>query len=145
MAQTEPSSTPSSPSSTPSSPSSTPSSPSPDQAVPPPIYQHATTGSFAKDVYLSVTNVHKIPCGRSSLLAGIASGFGIGVIRGLSTNVMVAANWGVGSFAIVSLGSWHFCQGKLAEERKRVEKIVEQMPQRMIKKQQEEEKKNVEV
>lgn len=39
----------------------------------------------------------------------------------------------------------HFCQGKLAEERKRVEKIVEQMPQRMIKKQQEEEKKNVEV
>lgn len=31
-------------------------------------------------------HIGEIPCARNSLLAGIASGFGIGVIRGINTS-----------------------------------------------------------
>lgn len=106
-------------------------------------------------------HIGEIPCARNSLLAGIASGFGIGVIRGINTSAFfvcffrisfkawrfgymssvpypkdicqlfkahiyphsctmiyranvhdlllepfVAANWAVGTFLVVSVGTW---------------------------------------
>jgi cytochrome c oxidase assembly protein subunit 20 len=70
-------------------------------------------------------SVEKIPCARNSLLSGIASGAGIGVIRGISAGqfslrslpisltgfkwlgAFVASNWAVGTFVVVSIGSWY--------------------------------------
>ncbi|KIY46692.1 hypothetical protein FISHEDRAFT_46787, partial [Fistulina hepatica ATCC 64428] len=54
----------------------------------------------------SVQHAHEVPCTRTSLLTGIASGFGIGVIRGVSTGVLRATNWAVGTFTFVSLSTW---------------------------------------
>ena len=51
--------------------------------------------------------IGEIPCARSSLLSGIASGAGVGAIRGLSAGVFVASNWAVGTFMAVTLGSWY--------------------------------------
>ncbi|KIK08021.1 hypothetical protein K443DRAFT_85865, partial [Laccaria amethystina LaAM-08-1] len=74
-------------------------------------------------------HITDIPCSRNSLLSGIASGVGVGVIRGVST----AGHWAIATFSIVSLGTWHLCQKQIADERKKVAKIIESMPQRSVK------------
>ncbi|KIM63426.1 hypothetical protein SCLCIDRAFT_117566, partial [Scleroderma citrinum Foug A] len=76
----------------------------------------------------------EIPCARHSLLTGIASGAGVGVIRAISTNPWMASNWAVGTFVAISLGSWTICQKNLEAERRRVAMVVEEMPKRFIKK-----------
>lgn len=66
-----------------------------------------------------------IPCARGALMGGIASGAGIGFMRGLSTGevvynisavlrrtslflgVLLAGHWAMATFAVVSLGSWY--------------------------------------
>ncbi|KAL4069887.1 hypothetical protein V8B97DRAFT_1871887, partial [Scleroderma yunnanense] len=79
----------------------------------------------------------EIPCARHSLLNGIASGAGVGVIRAISTSmlsVILASNWAVGTFVVISLGSWTICQKNLEAERRRVAMVVEEMPKRFLKK-----------
>jgi cytochrome c oxidase assembly protein subunit 20 len=65
---------------------------------------------------------------------GIATGAGVGVIRGISASLPVACNWAVGSFILVACGTWKLCQNRLDEERRKVQKIVEAMPKRTLKK-----------
>ena len=66
-----------------------------------------------------------MPCARNSLLSGIASGAGVGFIRAMgtsmgeviavwytslivhSTDPFVASNWAVGTFMVISLGTWY--------------------------------------
>jgi len=76
--------------------------------------------------------VGEIPCARNSLLSGIASGVGVGVIRGLSVHPLSASHWAVGTFMLVSLGTWTICQQKILEERQRVQTVVEQLPKRVL-------------
>ncbi len=40
-------------------------------------------------------------------MSGIASGAGIGVMRGLSAGVLLAGHWAIATFAVVSIGSWY--------------------------------------
>ncbi|TFK73640.1 hypothetical protein BDN72DRAFT_168497 [Pluteus cervinus] len=105
----------------------------PNAIPPPPPPGPQPTGNIIIDAYHSVTHIGEIPCARNSLLGGIASGFGIGVIRGISAGPMVAGNWAVAAFAIVSLGSWHLCHKQMADERAKVTKIIENMPRRTLK------------
>ncbi|TEB39801.1 hypothetical protein FA13DRAFT_27639 [Coprinellus micaceus] len=114
------------------SPSSNPSSSSnpPAQVHELPSRLPAATGNPVIDSLNSARHITEVPCARNSLLYGIAGGLGIGVIRGLSANPMVAGNWAVGTFALISLGSWHICQAQMAQERKKVEQIIESMPRR---------------
>lgn len=100
---------------------------------PPPSRLPPTTGNFFYDVMQSTKNVTNIPCARNSLLGGIASGAGIGVVRGMSAGALVAGNWAMATFTIVSIGSFHLCQKQLADERKKVMKVIESMPRRVIK------------
>lgn len=96
----------------------------------------------------SVKNISDIPCARGALMSGIASGAGIGVMRGLSAGVLLAGHWAIATFAVVSIGSWyvlcmlrlslfetrfarHICQARLANERKTVTKIMESAPRRI--------------
>jgi cytochrome c oxidase assembly protein subunit 20 len=82
--------------------------------------------------------VQKVPCARQSLLTGIASGAGIGAIRWLSAGAFVASNWAVGTFVVVSIGTWHICQKNLETEHRKIQKVlVEHIPKRFAKKQQE--------
>ncbi|KZT09235.1 uncharacterized protein LAESUDRAFT_735510 [Laetiporus sulphureus 93-53] len=97
------------------------------------VYQTETTGSYWGDVKEAVKRVGEIPCARSSLLSGIASGVGVGVIRGLSAGPFVASNWAVGTFVVISLGTWTVCQKSLHEERRRIQQVVEQIPKRYAK------------
>ncbi|GLB38234.1 putative protein of unknown function (DUF3767) [Lyophyllum shimeji] len=103
--------------------------PPPPSRLPPP------TGNFLVDVFQSVTHFSDIPCARNSLLGGIASGAGIGVVRGISSSALVAGNWAMATFVIVSLGSYHLCQKQMADERKVVTKVIESMPRRVVKQQ----------
>jgi len=107
-----------------------------------PIFQRETTGNFWGDVReafnrLSVKDdlarINEIPCARNSLLSGIASGVGIGFVRGMSTSVFVASNWAVGSFLLISFGTWTICRKSREDERKRVQQVVEQIPRRFVK------------
>ncbi|KAN0123370.1 Protein of unknown function (DUF3767) domain containing protein [Russula decolorans] len=106
-----------------------------------PIYQTETTGNYWADVreafkrlspYDDMQRVGEIPCARNSLLSGIASGVGVGVIRGLSVHPLSASHWAVGTFMLVSLGTWTICQQKILEERQRVQTVVEQLPKRVL-------------
>jgi cytochrome c oxidase assembly protein subunit 20 len=38
----------------------------------------------------------------------------------------------VGTFMLVSLGTWTICQQKILEERQRVQTVVEQLPKRVL-------------
>ncbi|KIM56820.1 hypothetical protein SCLCIDRAFT_1144645, partial [Scleroderma citrinum Foug A] len=86
--------------------------------------------SIADDLW----RLGEIPCARHSLLTGIVSGAGVGVIRAISTNPWMASNWAVGTFIAISLGSWTICQKNLEAERHRVAMVVEEMPKQFIKK-----------
>ncbi|KAH9080584.1 hypothetical protein EDB83DRAFT_996296 [Lactarius deliciosus] len=135
-----------------------------------PIFQTETTGNFWSDVREAfkrlspredLQRIGEIPCARNSLLSGIASGVGVGVIRGLSVRTscalpflphfpphppgflltrsgartvgpFAASNWAMGTFMLVSLGTWTICQRNIQEERRRVQTIVEQLPTRVI-------------
>ncbi|KAH9969555.1 hypothetical protein BC827DRAFT_1160889 [Russula dissimulans] len=106
-----------------------------------PIYQTETTGNYWADVREAIKRVSpsedlqrigEIPCARNSLLSGIASGVGIGVIRGLSVHPLTASHWAVGTFMLVSLGTWAICQRNILEEKLRVQTVVEQLPKRVI-------------
>ncbi|KAI0770138.1 hypothetical protein C8Q74DRAFT_1273600 [Fomes fomentarius] len=119
--------------------SSSPSPPSPSKRI---VYQVETTGSLWGDMQEAfkrisprddVNRISEIPCARNSLLSGIASGVGIGVIRGMSTSVFVASNWAVGTFMLISLGTWTICQRNRTEERRRVQQVVEAIPKRFVK------------
>ncbi|KAI0300320.1 hypothetical protein BC826DRAFT_1090342 [Russula brevipes] len=97
-----------------------------------PIYQTETTGNYWADVREAFKRVGEIPCARNGLLSGIASGVGVGVIRGLSVHPLVASHWAVGTFMLVSIGTWTICQRNIEDERRRVQTVVEQLPKRML-------------
>ncbi|RDB17797.1 hypothetical protein Hypma_000954 [Hypsizygus marmoreus] len=108
--------------------SETPTSiPPPPSKLPPP------TGNIITDVIQSALHITDIPCARNSLLGGIASGAGIGVVRGMSAGALVAGNWAIATFMIVSLGSFHLCQKQMEDERKKVTRVIESMPRRVVK------------
>ncbi|KXN81746.1 Cytochrome c oxidase protein 20, mitochondrial [Leucoagaricus sp. SymC.cos] len=88
------------------------------------------TGNLAYDSVQSALHITAIPCARESLLAGIAAGAGIGVIRGFSLTPVKAGNWAVATFAITSIVSWQICQNKIRREREQIASVLEQTPQR---------------
>ncbi|TFK52211.1 hypothetical protein OE88DRAFT_1611180, partial [Heliocybe sulcata] len=94
-----------------------------------------TTGSYWGDVKEAVSvndlsRIGEMPCTRTSLLNGIAAGAGVGVVRGLSAGPFVASNWAVGTFMLISIGTWTICQRNRNEERKRIQTVIEEMPRR---------------
>ncbi|KAI0036534.1 hypothetical protein K488DRAFT_27377, partial [Vararia minispora EC-137] len=108
-------------------------------------YQAQTTGSLWGDLKEAVkrlsfddfNRIGEIPCARKSFLVGIASGAGIGAVRGISVGPRKAAHWAVGTWMIVSIGTWYvseICQSNLREERRKIHRVVEELPKRMIKK-----------
>ncbi|KAH8081999.1 hypothetical protein BXZ70DRAFT_1002615 [Cristinia sonorae] len=113
----------------------TPSQPKENKPSSPskPVYHVESTGSYWGDVREAIKKIGDIPCARSSLLSGIASGLGVGVIRGMSTSTFVAANWAVGAFMVISLGTWSMCRTNMENERRRVQQVVEQIPKRFVK------------
>ncbi|KAH6912606.1 hypothetical protein BKA70DRAFT_1422180 [Coprinopsis sp. MPI-PUGE-AT-0042] len=109
------------------------SSEEPTTITPPPSKVPPPTGNIVVDSLQTARHITEVPCARNSLLYGISGGVGIGFVRALSAAPMVAGHWAVGTFALVSLGSWHLCQKQFQDERKRVEQIIESMPSRKVK------------
>ncbi|KAF8799026.1 hypothetical protein BYT27DRAFT_7177377 [Phlegmacium glaucopus] len=95
--------------------------------VPPP------TGNLLYDSLESAKHVTELPCARNALLAGIGSGAGVGVIRGITAGPMMAGHWAMATFTLVSLGSWHICQKRFADERRQVTQVIENIPKRTLK------------
>jgi len=108
-----------------------------------PVYKVETTGSFWQDAREAFKRISiaddfqrlgEIPCARNSLMSGIASGVGVGVIRIMSAGVLVGSHWAVGTFMLVSLGTWTVCQRNIEAERRQLQRVVEEMPKRFMKK-----------
>lgn len=119
----------------------TPTTPSSNKKI---VFQTETTGSYWSDVKEAVKRISlwddiqkigEIPCARNSLLSGIASGAGVGVIRGMSAGPFWASQWAVGTFVLISMGTWTICRKSMEEERRRIQQVVEQIPKRHAKKQ----------
>jgi len=91
------------------------------------------TGNLLYDSLESAKHVTELPCARNALLAGIGSGAGVGVIRGITAGPMMAGHWAIATFTLVSLGSWHICQKRFADERRQVKQVIESMPKRTLK------------
>ncbi|KAJ7029276.1 hypothetical protein C8F04DRAFT_45050 [Mycena alexandri] len=84
--------------------------------IPPPKLGPPSTGNLVADSFRSAIHIAEVPCARSSLLSGIAAGVGIGFIRGLSANPVVAGSWAIGTWAVISVTSWNICQNKIAKQ-----------------------------
>ncbi|EIN10492.1 hypothetical protein PUNSTDRAFT_84587 [Punctularia strigosozonata HHB-11173 SS5] len=98
-----------------------------------PVYQVETTGSYWGDLIAAAKSMGQWPCTRNSLLSGIASGVGVGAIRAMSASILTSCNWAVGTFMLVSLGTWQVCQSARIEEHRRVQQVVEELPKRFAK------------
>jgi len=107
--------------------SQSPQIPSLPSRIPPP------TGNILYDSLESAKHVTELPCARNALLAGIGSGVGVGAIRGITAGPMMAGHWAIATFTLISLGSWHICQKRFAEERRQVAQVIENMPKRTLK------------
>jgi len=77
-----------------------------------------------------LTRQLETPCYRSSMITGILSGFGSGLVFFLFTSrARRATHFGVGSYCCVALGSWCYCRYKLAQKRAQEQlfrRIIEQ-------------------
>ncbi|PAV17092.1 mitochondrial cytochrome c oxidase 20 [Pyrrhoderma noxium] len=141
MSTSNPSSS-SSSSLTPSSASQeTPSSIPPENANPAAAEQIFSTGNRWADYKLAakrisfwddLKHIGEIPCARNSLLLGISAGTGIGFVRGFNTKPFIAANWAMGTFLVVSVGSWNVCRANIRREREQVRVVMEQMAGRRL-------------
>ncbi|KAJ7288040.1 hypothetical protein C8J57DRAFT_1047742, partial [Mycena rebaudengoi] len=78
-------------------------------------------------------HIGEVPCARNSLLSGIASGVGIGFIRGISAGPMIAGNWGVGTFALVSTVSWYalMCVQKIESQQQLTRMAIQNLPKQL--------------
>ncbi|KAJ7367239.1 hypothetical protein DFH08DRAFT_679835, partial [Mycena albidolilacea] len=72
-------------------------------------------------------HIGEVPCARNSLLAGIASGVGIGFIRGVSA----PGSWAVFTWALVSATSFHFCIKKLEDQQRLTRMAIEKLPKQL--------------
>lgn len=73
-----------------------------------------------------LTNMANVPCTRNSLLAGIASGVGVGFIRSMNTKMIYAGNWAVVTFALVSITSWNICRNRIIKERQTMQWVKDE-------------------
>ncbi|EJD50541.1 hypothetical protein AURDEDRAFT_135388 [Auricularia subglabra TFB-10046 SS5] len=94
-----------------------------------------TTGSFWGDAWEAVKlinvkddmrDIAEMPCARKSLMTGIASGVGVGVIRGVTVRPYVACNWAMGTFMLISISTWQVCRARRAKEMQQVAFIRQQ-------------------
>ncbi|KAF7298839.1 hypothetical protein MIND_00831600 [Mycena indigotica] len=99
--------------------------------IPPPQLGPASTGNLITDSFRSAFHIGEVPCARNSLLSGIASGVGIGIIRGISVNPVVAGNWAMGTFALVSTVSWMMCVNKIENEQQVTRKAIQGLPKQL--------------
>ncbi|KAN0063461.1 hypothetical protein ACQY0O_003908 [Thecaphora frezii] len=67
-----------------------------------------------------------MPCARSSLLMGIASGAGVvGIHLIAGRGLRPGLNWGVGTFCFISLASWETCRRSRKAELLRMRTVIE--------------------
>ncbi|GBB94698.1 hypothetical protein RclHR1_00240046 [Rhizophagus clarus] len=84
-------------------------------------------------------NIGKIPCARKSFLYGIGGGTTIGALRFLQKgNVLSASNWAVGSFCMISIGTWEYCRYIRQLQKDKLKIVVEQINELNRKKAQDE-------
>ncbi|KAJ7069612.1 hypothetical protein C8F01DRAFT_1113365 [Mycena amicta] len=101
------------------------------ESIPPPQLGPPSTGNLITDSFRSAFHIGEVPCARNSLLSGIASGVGIGFIRGMSVNAIVAGNWAIGTFALVSSVSWLMCVKKIENEQQVMRQAIQALPKQL--------------
>ncbi|KII90840.1 hypothetical protein PLICRDRAFT_107390 [Plicaturopsis crispa FD-325 SS-3] len=113
-------------------PSSTESQKAPTPAPHNP-FKPETTGTFWGDFREAVKHLNEIQCARNSLLSGIASGAGLGIVRGASATVITGCHWALGTFMVVSVGTWAICRNARMRELRSIQTAVDGAPQRRLK------------
>ncbi|KAF2211144.1 hypothetical protein CERZMDRAFT_43950 [Cercospora zeae-maydis SCOH1-5] len=89
-----------------------------------------------------LTQVHKAPCVRDSLLQGMGAGTAIGATRALfGTPIWLASNWAVGSFCVASFGFYQYCLYKRQSEKEGMIRAMEILDKKRLEKQMREERK----
>ncbi|KAJ7639484.1 hypothetical protein FB45DRAFT_427478 [Roridomyces roridus] len=97
----------------------------------PPTLGPQSTGNLLRDSVNSAMHIGAVPCGRTSLLAGIGAGAGIGFIRGISVHPVVAGSWAMGTFFAVSTASWLSCKWKIEREHELTRKAIQSLPKQL--------------
>ncbi|KAJ7812900.1 hypothetical protein B0H13DRAFT_2143573 [Mycena leptocephala] len=92
--------------------------------IPPPKLGPPSTGNLVTDSFRSALHIGEVPCARNGLLHGIASGVGVGFIRGMSATPFVAANWAFGTFLAIAVSSTVMCWKKIDDQQKLTRKAV---------------------
>ncbi|KAJ7079786.1 hypothetical protein B0H15DRAFT_495909 [Mycena belliarum] len=97
----------------------------------PPRLGPPSTGNLIYDSVNSAIHIGEVPCGRNSLLHGIAGGVGIGFIRALSASPIVAGNFAMGTFAVVSIASWIMCENKIKRQQQLTRMAIQNLPKQL--------------
>ncbi|KAI9217305.1 hypothetical protein BC828DRAFT_391510 [Blastocladiella britannica] len=76
-----------------------------------------STWDVIKSINLDdMKNIGQVPCARNSLLYGMGSGFGAGVLRfAYQGRVLSASNYAVAAFCSVSIISWEVCRSQMKQ------------------------------
>ncbi|KAI9847628.1 MAG: hypothetical protein M1837_002202 [Sclerophora amabilis] len=100
--------------------------------------EDVSIGKAVKTIKLEdFTNVHRQPCVRDSLLAGILGGFGMGGVRAvLGASIPKASNWAVGTFCTVSFAAYEVCQYRRHREQEGMRRAVEIIDRKKIEREQ---------
>ncbi|KAJ6584127.1 hypothetical protein DFH09DRAFT_1144326 [Mycena vulgaris] len=99
--------------------------------IPPPKLDPPATGNLIADSLRSAAHIGEVPCARNSLLSGIASGVGIGFIRGISVSPIIAGNWAMGTFFLVASTSWYLCTKKIEEQQRLTRAAIQNLPKQL--------------
>ncbi|CAK1359450.1 hypothetical protein CB0940_05657 [Cercospora beticola] len=89
-----------------------------------------------------ITEVHKAPCVRDSLLQGMGAGGVIGATRAIfGTPVWKSCNWAVGSFCVAAFGMYQYCLYQRQSEKEGMIRAMEILDKKRLEKQMREERK----
>ncbi|KAG0053474.1 hypothetical protein BGZ83_001018 [Gryganskiella cystojenkinii] len=60
----------------------------------------------------------KSPCAKESFIDGAALGLGAGLLRAMKAGPgRSAANWGFGTFVVMTIGTWEYCHYRIRQKR----------------------------
>ncbi|GAA5865576.1 hypothetical protein JCM1840_001447 [Sporobolomyces johnsonii] len=113
----------------------------------PPTPQKPTILDAAKTInpIEDLQRLPSMPCARYSLLFGMVAGASVGGLRFIfsrtgrgtlaggpsrGSQVVAAANWAVGAWAIGSLGAWHTCRSRQTAEAARMAALISEVKAR---------------
>ncbi|KAI0475243.1 hypothetical protein GGR56DRAFT_645224 [Xylariaceae sp. FL0804] len=89
--------------------------------------------------------LHRIPCARDGLMAGIGGGAVTGAVRFIArSSIATAVQWSFGGFLIGAIAKWEYCRAQRRQEKAAMALLIETRERKQLEKKREMEEKAAE-